>query len=97
VHAGDSDCTPVAPPGGLRSGGAPADAVAQERSDAEGIVGQCRVVAGEYLDGGAPFREDVAVRALVLDFLFHHAIMLKEWADRAEATIGPGAGRSTTR
>ena len=68
------------------------EAVAQVRADAEGIIEQGRAVAGEYLAGRAPFQDDVAFRALVFDFLFHHAIMLKAWAERAEATIGSWGG-----
>jgi PadR family transcriptional regulator AphA len=68
------------------------DAVSQVRVDAEVIIEQGRAVAGEYLAGGAPFQDDVAYRALVFDFLFHHAVMLKGWADRAEATIGSWGG-----
>src|SRR3954471_2823542 len=68
------------------------DAVAQVRDDANGILEQGRTVAGEYLAGSAPFQDDVAFRALVFDFLFHHALMLKGWADRAEATIDSWGG-----
>src|SRR4051794_19504014 len=68
------------------------DAVGQVRADANGILEQGRAVAGEYVAGSAPFQDDVAFRALVFDFLFHHAVMLKEWADRAETTIGSWNG-----
>src|SRR3954447_8696591 len=70
------------------------DAVGQVRADANGIVQQGRTVADEYLAGSAPFQDDVAFRALVFDFLFHHARMLKGWADRAEATIASWDGGS---
>jgi len=46
-----------------------------------------RQVAAEYLAGTAPFQDQVHLRALVFDFLSNHALMLREWADRTEATI----------
>jgi DNA-binding PadR family transcriptional regulator len=62
-------------------------AIHQVRADANQIIEQGRVVAAEYLEGTAPFQDDVAYRSLVFDFLYHHAFMLKAWADRAEATV----------
>jgi PadR family transcriptional regulator AphA len=62
------------------------------RADADRIFEQGRVVAAEYLDGTADFQDDVAYRALVFDFLFHHARTMRAWADRAEATIGSWDG-----
>jgi len=50
-----------------------------------------RVVAPEYLEGRAPFQEQVHVRALVFDFLSQYALMLLEWADRAEASANAWA------
>ena len=35
------------------------------------------------------------VRALVFDFLSHHALMLREWADRTEHAIAQWDGVST--
>ena len=46
-----------------------------------------RVVGPEYLLGTAPFQDQVVVRALVLDFLSHHARMLIGWADRTDAIL----------
>jgi|SRR3954447_25528011 PadR family transcriptional regulator AphA len=63
------------------------DAVNQVRADADVIIEQGRTVAVEYLDGTAPFQDDVVYRALVFDFLFYHAGTLRTWADRAQATI----------
>jgi PadR family transcriptional regulator AphA len=63
------------------------DAVQHVRGDAEGIAAQGQAVAAEYLQGVAPFQDDIAYRALVFDFLFHYSRMLRDWADRAEATI----------
>jgi PadR family transcriptional regulator AphA len=63
------------------------EAASQVRADADDMIEHGRAVAVEYLDGAAPFQDDVVYRALVFDFLFHHADMLRTWADRAEATI----------
>jgi hypothetical protein len=46
-----------------------------------------RRVAQEYAAGTAPFQDQVHVRALVFDFLSHHAMMLQGWADRTEAAL----------
>jgi PadR family transcriptional regulator, regulatory protein AphA len=62
-------------------------AVHQIRADADEIFAQGRAVADEYLGGTAPFQDDVAYRSLVFDFLYHHALMLRAWADRAEAVV----------
>ena len=62
-------------------------ALDQVRADGIAILDVGRVVGPEYLTGSAPFQDQVAVRALVLDFLSHHARMLIDWADRAEAVI----------
>ena len=62
-------------------------AVHQIRADADEIFAQGRAVADEYLGGTAPFQDDVAYRSLVFDFLYHHALMLTAWADRAEAVV----------
>lgn len=62
-------------------------ALAQVRADAEAILSVGRVVGAEYLAGTAPFQDQVHVRALVLDFLSHHARMLLDWAEVAERTF----------
>jgi PadR family transcriptional regulator, regulatory protein AphA len=62
-------------------------ALARIRADAEEILSVGRVVGPEYLEGRAPFQDQVHVRALVFDFLTSHALMLRAWADRAEAAI----------
>lgn len=62
-------------------------AVGQVRADGDAILDVGREVGPEYLAGAAPFQDQVAVRALVLDFLSHHARMLIDWADRAEAVL----------
>ena len=63
-------------------------AIQQIRADADAILGVGRVVGREYLEGTAPFQDHVHARALVFDFLSHHALMLHTWADAAEAAIG---------
>jgi DNA-binding PadR family transcriptional regulator len=62
-------------------------AVAQVRVDADAILEVGRVVGREYIDGTAPFQAHVAARALVFDFLAHHALALRAWADRADAAL----------
>lgn len=62
-------------------------AIVQVRADGHAILDVGRVVGPEYLAGTAPFQDEVTVRALVLDFLSHHARMLIDWAERAEATV----------
>jgi hypothetical protein len=62
-------------------------ALNQVRADADAILDAGRVVGAEYLKGTAPFQDQVHARALVFDFLWNHALMLRRWADRAEASI----------
>ena len=62
-------------------------ALAQVRADAHAILEVGRLVGAEYLAGTAPFQDQVHTRALVFDFLSHHALMLLDWADRAETTV----------
>jgi PadR family transcriptional regulator AphA len=62
-------------------------AIDQVRRDGESVLAVGRLVGAEYLAGTAPFQDDVHARALVFDFLSHHALALIAWADRAEATV----------
>jgi hypothetical protein len=62
-------------------------AVDQVRADGHAILDVGRVVGPEYLNGTAPFQDQVEVRAFVLDFLSHHARMLIDWADRTDTTL----------
>jgi DNA-binding PadR family transcriptional regulator len=64
-----------------------AGALHQIRADAYAILDVGRVVGPEYLAGTAPFQDQLHVRALVLDFLSHHARMLLDWADRTEGAF----------
>jgi len=72
-------------------------AFTQIRADAEAILEVGRVVGAEYIAGSAPFQDQVHVRALVLDFLSHHARMLREWADRAEGAFAHWDGPVAVR
>jgi DNA-binding PadR family transcriptional regulator len=62
-------------------------ALDQVKADADAIMDVGRVVGSEYLAGTAPFQDQVHVRALVFDFLWHHATMLRDWAERTETTF----------
>jgi len=69
-----------------------AAALAQVRADAEAILAVGRVVGPEYLAGTAPFQDQLHARALVFDFLWSHALMLRGWAARADAAIAGWEG-----
>jgi len=69
-------------------------ALAQVRADGSAVLDVGRVVGLEYLAGTAPFQDQVVVRALVFDFLSHHARMLIDWADRSEAVLDAWSGQS---
>ena len=62
-------------------------AIAQVRADAEAIMTVGRTVGVEYQKGTAPFQDQLHARGLVFDFLWSHAEMLRDWADRADATV----------
>lgn len=62
-------------------------ALNQVKADANAILEVGQVVGPEYLQGRAPFQDQVHVRALVFDFLWNHAMMLRHWADRTETMI----------
>jgi len=62
-------------------------ALDQLRADADAILNAGREAGSEYLQGTAPFQDQVHVRGLVFDFLWSHAKMLRGWADRAEEAI----------
>jgi DNA-binding PadR family transcriptional regulator len=71
-------------------------ALAQVRADADAILDVGRTVGAEYLAGTAPFQDQIHVRALVHDFLSSHALMLREWADRAQSSIEAWAPLSSS-
>jgi PadR family transcriptional regulator AphA len=66
-------------------------AIAQVRRDGEAVLAVGRLVGAEYLAGTAPFQDDVHARALVFDFLSHHALALIDWSRRAEAAVAAWA------
>jgi DNA-binding PadR family transcriptional regulator len=69
-------------------------AIDQIEADAEAILEVGRVVGREYLEGTAPFQDDVHARALVFDFLSHHALMLLAWAETSRAAVSRWEGES---
>jgi PadR family transcriptional regulator AphA len=69
-------------------------ALAQVRADGNAVLEVGRIVGPEYLAGTAPFQDQLPVRALVLDFLSHHARMLIDWADRSEAVVATWSKQS---
>ncbi len=76
--------------------GAALNAVEQVEADARSMLEIGRVVGREYLEGTAPFQDQVHARALVFDFLTSHALMLLGWCSRARAALEAyGAGPST--
>jgi len=72
-------------------------AIDQLRTDAYAILDVGRVVGPEYLAGTAPFQDQLRVRALVLDFLSHHARMLLDWADRTSVVLDAWEDGTTDR
>ena len=72
-------------------------ALQQTRRDAQAILDVGRVVGAEYLADTAPFQDQVHVRAFVLDFLSHHALMLMDWANRTEASLDAWTTRPADR
>jgi DNA-binding PadR family transcriptional regulator len=69
-------------------------ALARVRADAHAILDVGRVAGPEYLEGTAPFQDQIHVRALVFDFLSHHARMLLDWAERTEAALAEWRSQS---
>lgn len=62
-------------------------ALDQLRADGDAILEVGRMVGAEYLAGTAPFQDQIHVRSLVFDFLSHHALMLRAFAETAQAEI----------
>jgi len=69
-------------------------ALERVRADAHAVLDVGRVAGPEYLAGTAPFQDQIHVRALVFDFLSHHARMLLDWADRTEAAVAEWSRQS---
>jgi PadR family transcriptional regulator, regulatory protein AphA len=62
-------------------------AVDQVEATARAMLEIARTVGREYLDGVAPFQDQVHARAIVFDFLTSHALMLDGWCSRARAAL----------
>lgn len=62
-------------------------ALEQMKRDAEAILDVGRVVGPEYLQGTAPFQDQVHVRAFLFDFLSHFAFTMHDWAERTEVQV----------
>lgn len=71
-------------------------ALDQLRHDADAILDVGRTVGAEYLAGTAPFQDQIHVRSLVFDFLSHHALMLRAFADTAQNEIDAWPRMSAT-
>lgn len=67
--------------------GAALNAVEQVEATARSMLDIGRTVGREYLEGTAPFQDQVHARALVFDFLTSHGLMLLEWSSRARAAL----------
>lgn len=55
-------------------------------TDADVLIALAEKIGHEYLEGKAPFQEEVSMRAFVFDFLIHYAFLYREWADRVRKT-----------
>jgi DNA-binding PadR family transcriptional regulator len=73
------------------------DAVERIEADARTMLQIGRVVGREYLEGTAPFQDQVHARALVFDFLTSHALMLLGWSSRARAALDAYGGGPSAR
>ena len=62
-------------------------ALARAVEDAEDVLATGSAVAHEYSEGRAPFQEQVHVRALIFDFLWSYAQMVRHWAERTRRTV----------
>jgi PadR family transcriptional regulator, regulatory protein AphA len=62
-------------------------AIDEVEATARTMLEIARTVGREYLDGTAPFQDQVPSRAIVFDFLTSHALMLDGWCSRARAAL----------
>lgn len=77
--------------------GAALEAIERVEADARSMLEVGRVVRREYLEGTAPFQDQIHARALVFDFLTSHADMLLGWCSRARAALETYGERPSTR
>jgi PadR family transcriptional regulator, regulatory protein AphA len=62
-------------------------AIERARLDAEELLAVADGVAADYAAGTAEGQPHVHVRALVFDFLWHQAVAIRDWAERAAAEV----------
>jgi PadR family transcriptional regulator AphA len=62
-------------------------AIDEVEATARAMLEIARTVGREYLDGIAPFQDQVHARAIVFDFLTSHALMLLGWCSRARMAL----------
>src|SRR5205085_1534504 len=62
-------------------------ALARVQADTDDLLQLSPRIAAEYLEGRAPFQQDVYVRAFVWDFLTRYAELLHDWAARAQTML----------
>lgn len=77
--------------------GAALKAIEQVEADACLMLEIGQVVGREYLEGTAPFQDQIHARALVFDFLTSHALMLLGWCSRAKAVLEVYGGAPSAR
>jgi hypothetical protein len=62
-------------------------AIERARLDAEELLAVADAVAADYATGTAEGQPHVHVRALIFDFLWHQAVAIRDWAERAAAEV----------
>jgi PadR family transcriptional regulator AphA len=72
-------------------------AIDEVEATARAMLEIARTVGREYLDGIAPFQDQVHSRAIVFDFLTSHALMLLGWSSRARAALAAYGKRPRER
>lgn len=60
--------------------------------DADELFSVASMVGSEYLEGTAPFQDDVHVRALVFDYLAGFATFTHDWSERSRAYVDSWSG-----
>ncbi len=72
-------------------------ALRSARDDAESLIRQALVIGNEFVEGRHQFQSQVAVRAILFDFLWNFGLSTWLWADRSLSvvaswpSISPGA------
>ena len=60
---------------------------ASPRSDAEGLIRQALVIGTEFVEGRHQFQSQVAVRALLFDYLWTFGLSTWMWAERSLSMV----------